>query len=119
MDENDMPMEGGEEELLLSSPVANEDITGDIKRHMDSLPDEAKNFVIDNLSPEVVVILSMFLGPAAEEFFGQYMDPTVKFVKVPRDQATSKEIPPQPGAVSGGFIENQPAKSGESSGSFI
>lgn len=46
-------------------------IQQDLENHLDSLPDEAKTFILKNLTDETVTILGLVLGPEALDFFAK------------------------------------------------
>lgn len=57
----------------------------ELETHMDSLPDEQKAFVADNLTPEIAQVLGIILGPEAYNYFAPLADSSKALIPVPRE----------------------------------
>jgi len=62
-----------------------------IEDHLNSIPDEQKQFLAQYLTPELAVIMGILLGEEAAQAFSQYVDPNLTLTAVPA-QATTGEM---------------------------
>ena len=58
----------------------------ELDAHLNSLPDEQKQFVADNLTPETAQLLGIILGPEAYQYFEPMADKTKALIPVPREE---------------------------------
>ncbi len=65
----------------------NSEIIKAISRHLDEIPDAAKQFLAEHLTPEFVVAIGIINGPEVAEYLNQFADPNKVMVPVPRQMA--------------------------------
>lgn len=57
-----------------------------IEQHMNSLPDEQKQFIGAFLTPEFSLAMGIILGKEAYQYFNSLADPKMALLPIPRDQ---------------------------------
>lgn len=57
-----------------------------IEKHLDSLPDQQKAFLVQYMTPELAIIFGIVLGMEAFDYFKQYVDPSKQLTVVQRPQ---------------------------------
>lgn len=77
------------------------DLMGLLEQRMNELPDNQKEFVLANMTPETLGVLTIILGNEAGEFFTPFTDPNLMSVVQPRPADTQPVSPGQPVAPAG------------------
>jgi hypothetical protein len=76
----------------------------DLQKYLDNLSDPQKTLVTSYLTPEIALLLGVFLGPDSFQFLAQYADPTKVLMPQPRaevEKAMGASNASQPGSSSG------------------
>ena len=78
--------------------------------HLDSLPEEAKRYFAEFLTPETAKCYGILLGPEAEQYFTQLADPNITLVPVPKDVAEQQmgQMNSSEGSMPQGQVPAQP-----------
>jgi hypothetical protein len=89
---------------LDSSPPTDEEI----QAHLDALPDEAKAFLAEHLTPEFVQAIGFISGPEVANYLNKYADPDKVLVPVPRKVA-EENLAKMQAQTGGGQPQGQPS----------
>jgi len=78
--------------------------------HLDGLPEEAKKYFAEFLTPETAKCYGILLGPEAEQYFTQLADPNITLVPVPKDVAEQQmgQMNSSEGSMPQGQVPAQP-----------
>lgn len=66
---------------------SNSPLTASLEQHLDSLPDDAKQYLANMLTPEFATAMGIVMGPEVGSFFMKHADPNKILVAEPRPQS--------------------------------
>jgi hypothetical protein len=78
-----------------------------LEKHLDSLPDDQKKFLIENLTPETAVLIGIVNGREVYDYLSKYVNPakTIQIIDKPDvspAQPSQAGAEPQPAQAAGG-----------------